>query len=118
MRSSNSTYRARGGLKVATAAFLLACLLVDFLPHHGPPDFRYTGSDPAIAVWNLGWPLAWFIYDPRYGFQVGPLAYLMLTFQFVLLAGGVIVVMAIRRWRDQKRRRRGFEVVSTDSAAP
>jgi hypothetical protein len=38
---------------------------VDFYPSFGQPHFRYRGADPNSHVWNIGWPLAWFIYDPR-----------------------------------------------------
>jgi len=37
---------------------IAACLMVDSFPHFGPPQFRYTGSDPNTHIWNLGWPLA------------------------------------------------------------
>jgi len=97
---------------VAAVAFVLVCLLIDFLPRHASPDFRYTGSDPAVAVWNLGWPLALFIYDPKHGFQVGPFAYLMLPFQFVVLAVGVIVIAAVRRLHNPPMQRTGREALS------
>lgn len=81
--------------KAAAIAFVLACLIVDFLPRHGPPHFRYTGSDPHYAVWNLGWPLALFIYDPRNAFHIGPFAYIVLPFQLVIVAA--ILVVVVRR---------------------
>ena len=66
--------------KAAVAVFVLTCLIVDVFPHHGVPHFRDTGSDPAYPVWNLGWPLALFIYDPGNGLHVGPFAYVVLPF--------------------------------------
>ena len=81
--------------RLVAAVFVFACAVVDLLPHHGAPYFRYTGSDPAYAVWNLGWPVALFIYDPRSGFHVGPFAYIMLPFQLLVVAL-VLVVMALK----------------------
>ena len=44
--------------------FLTALFIViDFWPTHVTPFFRYTGSNPDESVWNLGFPIAWFIYD-------------------------------------------------------
>ena len=43
-------------LNLLTALSLLLCVAACW-PMHGPPGFRYTGSDPAFHVWNLGWPL-------------------------------------------------------------
>jgi hypothetical protein len=82
---------------MAAFAFLAICLLVDFLPRNASPDFRYTGSDPAIPVWNIGWPIALSIYDPKHGFQVGPFAYLVLPFQFAMFAVGRMLIGAVRR---------------------
>lgn len=81
------------------AAFVLACLVVDLFPHHGPPHFRYTGSDPAYSVWNLGWPLAMFIYDPRSGLHVGPTVYFVLLFQLLVVIGGLAAILAMRLLR-------------------
>jgi hypothetical protein len=91
MQPSNSSLHAGRWLKVTAVALAAICLLVDFLPRHAAPEFRYTGSDPAIPVWNLGWPGALFIYDPKHGFQVGPFAYVMLPLQFFVLAVGLII---------------------------
>lgn len=90
---SNSPHRTRSCWKAAALLFVLACLIVDLLPHHGAPDFRYTGSDPESAVWDLGWPFTLFIYDPRNGLHVGPFAYVMLSFQLFLVA----VILLVRR---------------------
>lgn len=40
--------------------FMLAFLIG---PNYGPPNFRYTGSDPENHVWNFGWPVSTFILD-------------------------------------------------------
>jgi hypothetical protein len=86
--------------------------VLDVLPRHGPPEFRYTGCDPSVPVWNLGWPIAEFIYDPRFGLQVGPCAFLVIFAQFFVFGCGVVIVLAIH-WFIHKRRRvrRGFPVV-------
>jgi len=109
MQPSNSPKR---WLKLAAIAFVVVCLFVDFLPRHTCPDFRYTGSDPSVPVWNLGWPLALFIYDPEHGFQVGPFAYVLLPFQFGGLAVGLIVVAIVRRLHNQPMQRTGREALS------
>ncbi len=96
MQPRNPSTRRRLFWKVAAVAFVLACLVVDFLPHHGVPHFRYTGSDPAYQVWNLGWPLALFIYNPRSGIHVGPFAYVVLPLQ-LFVAAVILGVMALRR---------------------
>lgn len=95
--------------KLAAIAFVVVCLVVDFVPRHTLPDFRYTGSDPSVPVWNLGWPLALFIYDPKHGFQVGPFAYLMLPFQLGVLVVGLIVLAVVRRLHNQAMQRTGRE---------
>lgn len=61
--------------RVVLALWIVLAMLaiVNFLPHHGPPAFRYTGSDPSRDVWNFGWPIVMLIYDPRSGFHEGPL---------------------------------------------
>ena len=75
----------------AVGMYLFVCLVMDLLPRHGPPDFRYTGSDPAFAVWNIGWPLAQFIYDSRTGLHTGPTAVPLMVLQTVVLAVGMFV---------------------------
>jgi len=88
---------------LAAGLFILVSLLIDFFPRHAPPDFRYTGSDPTFIVWNLGWPLALFIYDSRNGFHVGPEADMMLPFQgFVFMVGMAIALI----WRRHTRANR------------
>src|SRR5688500_1919301 len=99
MQPGNSSSRKRLYSMAGAVAFVLACLIVDFLPRHGPPHFRYTGSDPTSHVWNLGWPLALFVYDPRSGLHVGPFAYVVLPFELFLAAGSLVVV-AVRRLRN------------------
>jgi hypothetical protein len=87
-------------------------LVVDLFPHHGAPHFRYTGSDPAHSVWNLGWPLALFIYDPRSGMHVGPFAYLVLPFQLLVVAVTFVVVAVVRRLHNPPMQRTGPEALS------
>jgi len=85
---------------VLSLAYLAICLLLDLFPTHGPPHFRYTGADPDFSVWNLGWPLAMFIYDPRIGFQMSPLAPLLIGFQlfvYFVIVGLTLVVKMLRR---------------------
>ena len=65
---------------------IIACALLDFVPRHGAPEFRYTGSDPAQQVWNLGWPVALTIYDSRSGIHIGPFLYAVVPFQVVLVS--------------------------------
>ncbi len=65
------------------ATYGLISLAADLFPTFGPPHFRYTGSDPAVHVWNLGWPVATAIYDSRSGIHVEPFA--------IMLVGGVQV---------------------------
>lgn len=75
--------------------FVLAgvALVLAFMPNHGAPDFRYTGSDPDHHVWNFGWPLATCIYDSSHSphFFVGPFAYLFVFLGF----GGFTSIYAV-----------------------
>ncbi len=75
-----------------------ACLVVDF-PYFGPPQFRYTGSDPNTHAWNLGWPLATAIYDQHSGLHAGPLAYVLVPIEVVVLVGAAIAVSMSRSRR-------------------
>jgi hypothetical protein len=77
---------------------LVAFVVVDLFPWHGPPFFRYTGSDPTYAVWNLGWPLALSIYDPRSGVHIGPFFYFAVPFQAVVLSLAAAVFLFRRRY--------------------
>lgn len=93
--------------KVIGASYLLICLTLDFSPRFGPPAFRYTGSDPTVPVWNLGWPLALVIYDPRNGLQVGPSVYLVPPAQLLILLGAMALV-AVLRWAMGTASHRGI----------
>src|SRR5437899_6722755 len=80
--------RDRPGLiwwRIAIAC-LVAFIAMDLFPWHGAPFFRYTGSDPAYPVWNLGWPLALAIYDSRSGIHMGPFLYAVVPFQALVLS--------------------------------
>ena len=77
-----------GKKQLAHLFFLLPALIfavLKFLPRIKMPGFRYTGDDPAMAVWNFGWPLAIAIYDPRNGFHVGPLTLLVVPVELMVL---------------------------------
>ena len=80
-------------------AYVALCLVVDLFPYFGPPAFRYTGSDPAVFVWNFGWPFTTFIYDSRSGVHVGPGAYLLVAAQVGLLVLVLACYYALRQWR-------------------
>ncbi len=80
---------------------IAAILVLDFFPHHGPPHFRYTGSDPGRHVFNIGWPMALFIYDPQTGVHVGPFAYALIPGQVVVLAIVVVALVITRRIRNR-----------------
>jgi hypothetical protein len=75
---------------------IAACLVVDSFPHFGPPQFRYTGSDPNTHIWNLGWPLATAIYDQHNGVHAGPLVYVLVPMEVVALAAAAIAVAMSR----------------------
>jgi len=76
-------------------AFVIACAVIDLFPRYGPPDFRYTGSDPAHEIWNLGWPVALAIYDSQSGIHFGPFLYAIVPVQ-VVLAFLISVVLFIQ----------------------
>jgi hypothetical protein len=102
----------RALLFAASGMYVICCLVLDFWPRFGPPDFRYTGSDPAIAVWNLGWPLAEFIYDPRSGLHEGPTAFPLIAIEAVI-AAVVMCASVTFIWRRRRRAGRGFPVALT-----
>ena len=81
---------------------LIGCaILLAFMPHAGAPHFRYSGSDPAHHVWNLGWPLATCIYDPAtspYLF-VGPFAAVL---SVTAIVGCVSVYGAFAMWNNRR----------------
>ena len=86
------------------ALYLCICLVIDFCPSFGAPYFRYTGSDPSVHVWNLGWPLALAIYDSKSGLHVGPFAFIVIglqAFLFSVVAGSILL----------KRRKRHNEML-------
>ena len=94
----SSTERVRV-LRVV-AVLIIACALADFVPRYGAPEFRYTGSDPAHHVWNLGWPVTLTIYDSRSGIHIGPFLYAVVPFQVVLVS--VIALALAFRNRHNK----------------
>jgi hypothetical protein len=75
---------------------------MNFMPHHGAPNFRYTGSDPSQAVWNFGWPIASVIYDSQNGLHFGPIILLVIPLQIVgllLLLASLAVICIVRQSR-------------------
>ena len=86
----------RAQTKAIAVAFVAVCLAIDLLPHSGHPEFRYTGSDPTTIVWNLGWPLALALYDPRSGLHIGPFAYLVPPAQLLILVVAKVLVVVVR----------------------
>lgn len=89
---------------ILSALSLLLCVAV-LWPRYGPPEFRYTGSDPQHHVWNLAVPAAVFIYDPLSGFHVGPLLSLVL-FAYVFALALFYIVVGGRDMINRLRRRR------------
>jgi hypothetical protein len=81
--------------------YLPFCALVDFVPHFGPPNFRYNGSDPGKYVWNFGMPFSLSIYDPQSGWHDGP-GMLMIHAQLLALGGVVVAIVAITRELTRK----------------
>ena len=71
---------------ILLAVYITVCIVLNFYPTYGRPHFRYTGSDPSIAVWNIGWPLAIMIYDSNSGIHVGPFAYVLFPLELIILA--------------------------------
>jgi hypothetical protein len=82
----------------AAIGCLIAFVVIDFFPWHGAPFFRYTGSDTSYVVWNLGWPLALAIYDPRSGVHIGPFFYVVAPFEGVVLS----LVAAVFMFRNRR----------------
>ena len=81
----------------------IICFVLLCFPHHGPPNFRYTGSDPIFSVWNFGWPVATMIWDPRLGLQVGQFNLLPFAALFGLGIAGLVLAW-VRAWvRDNHR---------------
>jgi hypothetical protein len=76
----------------------IAFAAMDFFTWHGAPYFRYTGSDLAYPVWNLGWPLAVGIYDSRSGIHIGPFLFAVVPFQALVLS-----LIAVGAFLSRKR---------------
>ncbi len=84
---------------ILLAAYVTICLVIDFCPTYGRPHFRYTGSDPSIEVWNIGWPIATMIYDYSSGIHVGPFAYVLFPLELIILAFSYALIMLLRLLR-------------------
>lgn len=78
------------------AAYVTVCLVIDFYPIYGRPNFRYTGSDPSIEVWNIGWPLSTMIYDDSSGIHISPFAYVLFLLELTILALSYALIMLLR----------------------
>jgi hypothetical protein len=83
-------HRSRKRWLIGLGVYAGLCFVLGFFPTYGSPHFRYTGSDPSVEVWNLGWPVATIIWDPRTGLHVGPFAYVL--FPILILVGIAAIV--------------------------
>jgi len=90
---------------VVLFVIVLVCLVMDLVPRQGPPDFRYTGSDPERTVTNIGWPLGLFIYDGDVSphWFGGPFAYIIPPVQMVVALVVSVVVEVVRRMGTRAR---------------
>ncbi|MGB4929496.1 MAG: hypothetical protein WBP43_05975 [Chitinophagales bacterium] len=61
--------------------------IIDFYPEFNVPQFRYTGSDPNHFVWNIGYPLALFIFDNENSpfIFAGPVFFIALPIQILII---------------------------------
>lgn len=89
-------------LKWIGAVFAVLCLLHNVFPWFGPPQFRYTGSDPERSVWNFGWPLATAIHDAQFGFHFAPGGPLLLFIEVGVFSAVMIVWVMVARSRRSK----------------
>ena len=94
-RKMKSESPRRTRFKTIFGILIVLCILANFFPRHGPPHFRYTGSDPSREVWNLGWPLVLAIYDPQYGLHVGPFACVVIPLECFIVAVGTFVSVTL-----------------------
>ena len=101
-------------VKRLAAALIIACAVMDLAPRHGPPEFRYSGSDPVSSVWNLGWPVALAIYDSRSGFHVGPFCYAVVPFQVAIVSA--IAALSLWHRRNWRSRLSGRGVKNAETA--
>ena len=78
---------------VSLSSGLLAAAVLSFFPRFGPPNFRYTDSDPSHHVWNLGFPLATCIDDPvtEPHLFVGPIG--SVVFMAAAVSAGVPILL-------------------------
>jgi hypothetical protein len=81
-------------LKLPIGSWVLLLVALALWPRFRPPDFRYTGSDPARPVWNLGWPFVLAIYDATTGFHVGPVGFIA-GYAAVSLGGAWVVAWGL-----------------------
>jgi hypothetical protein len=90
---------------VVTTLLLCTFVVIDAFPMHGPPAFRYTGSDPKHLVWNFGWPIPWVIYDaynPPFWFAwLGSRAWLLSI--ALIVQAAIIGACPILSWMIRKK---------------
>lgn len=96
-------------MKIYFGILLLSIVLIlaiDFFPTWGPPEFRYTGSDPSRNVWNIGYPLALMIYDSKVtpSFVFGPFAVLVLPVQIFIVALIAVAPVIVRVFKSVARK--------------
>ena len=98
---------------ILLVVYITISLIIDFYPTYGRPHFRYTGSDPSIEVWNLGWPIATMIYDSTSGIHVGPFAYVFFPLQFVILAFSYALIMLLCKSRSPQPPKHSANMTAT-----
>ena len=90
---------------VLAILYVVACIVLDLIPNYGPPNFRYTGSDPSQNVWNFGWPLVSMIYDPHHGIQFGPLTAILVVLQVIgalmICTSGIVIRFLFRQKKQE-----------------
>ncbi len=77
-------------------------IVIDFWPTYGAPFFRYTGSNPDEKVWNLGFPIAWFIYDDNtlpHWFTAFP----EMVMGIIGAQSAILLLIVIVPWLQRKR---------------
>lgn len=87
-------------INIWTIIVCLGFILIDFFPEYGSPHFRYNGSNPDNLVWNLGKPLALFVFDSdNYPYLfLSPLAYVVIPIQILFM----VIVLLIRKFLKNK----------------
>ncbi len=82
------------------AGLILIFSVIDFFPRHGRPFFKYQGSDPRHYVWNVGFPISWYIYDektPPHWFALLPAVSRGLVWMQGVILLTVVIALGLRR---------------------